>query len=104
VPPLPGISPLSSLLSTFSDTAYAVSRMDLVITIDTALAHLAGAMGIPALLLITDIPDWRWLMGREDSPWYPSLRLYRQRDSKDWVSVIQRVLKDLEGGGIPCSR
>ena len=100
VPPLQGVCSLAPLLSNFSDTAYAVSRMDLVITIDTALAHLAGALGIPTLLLITDIPDWRWLMGREDSPWYPSLRLYRQCDSKDWAAVIQRVLKDLEGDRI----
>ena len=100
VPPLHDVGDLGSSLSNFSDTAYAVSRMDLVITIDTALAHLAGALGIPTLLLLTDIPDWRWLMGREDSPWYPSMRLYRQRDAKDWASVIQRVLKDLEGGRI----
>jgi len=93
--PFPGMISLEPLLSTFSDTAYALSAMDLVITVDTALAHLAGAMGIPTLLLVSSLPDWRWLMGRDDSPWYPSLRIYRQPSPGDWDSVIQRVISDL---------
>ena len=98
-PALPGLVTLGPLLKGFSNTACALRHMDLVITVDTVLAHLAGALGIPTLLLITDIPDWRWLMGRDDSPWYPTIKLYRQRASKDWASVIQRVLQD--GAGLP---
>ncbi len=95
VPPLPGLDALAPLLSNFSDSAYALSGMDLVITVDTALAHLAGAMGIPTLLLVSYLPDWRWLMGREDSPWYPSLRIYRQTSAGEWDTVIRQVLTDL---------
>jgi len=93
--PFPGIFQLGSLLSNFSDTACALGSMDLVITVDTAVAHLAGAMGVPTLLLLTQLPDWRWLMDRDDSPWYPTLRLYRQPMAGDWDTVIQRVLSDL---------
>ncbi len=93
--PLPGIVPLAPALQSFSDTAYALSGMDLVITVDTALAHLAGAMGIPTLLLVHFQPDFRWMLYREDSPWYPTLRIYRQSIPGDWNSVIQEVLGDL---------
>lgn len=93
--PFPAIHNLGPLLSQFSDSAYALSAMDLVITVDTALAHLAGAMGIPVFLMVTHIPDWRWLMNRDDSPWYPTMRIYRQSKSKTWESVIQRVISDL---------
>lgn len=94
-PPLPGIVPMEPLLSSFSDTAYALSGMDLVITVDTAVAHLAGAMGIPTFLLISSLPDWRWMMGRKDSPWYPTMRIYRQPTPGDWDGVIQEVVADL---------
>ena len=94
-PPLPGLVALGPLLSTFSDTAYALSGMDLVITVDTALAHLAGALGIPTLLLVTFLPDWRWLLGREDSPWYPSLRLCRQPNPGDWDGLLRRLAAEL---------
>ena len=89
--------PLSSLLTDFSDTAYALSGMDLVITVDTALAHAAGALGIPTLLMVPFDPDWRWFLGRTDSPWYPTLRIYRQPRPGDWGSVIQEILSDLDG-------
>ena len=98
VPPIPGLASLAPLLSNFSDSAYALSGMDLVITVDTALAHLSGALGIPTLLLVSYLPDWRWLMGREDSPWYPSLRIYRQTSAGDWDTVIRQVLSDLTEG------
>ena len=94
-PPLPGWVSLAPLLGDFSDTAYALSGMDLVITVDTALAHLAGALAIPTLMLVSYLPDWRWLMGRDDSPWYPTLRLYRQPAFGDWGSVVQAIRKDL---------
>ncbi len=95
VPPLPNLIALGPFLSSFSDTAYALSGMDLLITVDTSTAHLAGAMGIPTLLLLSFQPDFRWLLDRDDSPWYPSLRLYRQPAYGDWGAVIQRVASEL---------
>ncbi len=96
--PLPNLVTLAPLLGDFSDTAYALSGMDLVITVDTAVAHLAGALGIPTLLLLAFQADFRWLLERDDSPWYPSLRLYRQPSYGDWESVIQQVVADLSSG------
>lgn len=95
IPPLPNLVSLTPLISDFSDTAYALSGMDLVITVDTALAHLSGAMGIPTLLLLAFQPDWRWMLDRDDSPWYPTMRLYRQPALGDWDSVIRRLVRDL---------
>ena len=72
-----------------------MSALDLVITVDTSTAHLAGAIGKPVWLLLAHTPDWRWLIGREDSPYYPSARLFRQPQSGDWQSVIDRVVHEL---------
>jgi hypothetical protein len=94
-PPLPGIVALGSLLKGFPNTAFALSGMDLVITVDTVLAHLAGALGIPTFLLLSFIPDWRWMLGRDDSPWYPTLHIYRQSAPGNWDSVIAQVVRDL---------
>jgi tetratricopeptide (TPR) repeat protein len=94
-PPLPGIVSLDPFIRNFSDTAYALTEMNLVITVDTALAHLAGAMGIPTLLLVAFFPDFRWMMGRNDTPWYPTVRLYRQPAPGNWSSVIRQVVDDL---------
>ena len=93
--PFPGATPLGDLFDTFGDTAYAVSQMDAVVTVDTAVAHLAGAMGVHVKLMVSCIPDWRWLLWRSDSPWYPTLKIYRQPSPGDWQSVIQQVLADL---------
>jgi ADP-heptose:LPS heptosyltransferase len=101
VSPFPGITSLEPFLSDFSDTVYALGFMDLVITVDSVLAHLAGAAGIPTLLLVSSLPDWRWLMGREDSPWYPTLRIYRQPSPGDWGGAVGRLLADLTGNGNP---
>lgn len=98
LPPLPGLVSLDPMLRNLSSTAYALSGMDLVVTVDTALAHLAGAMGIPTLLLLPFLPDWRWLLLREDSPWYPSMRLYRQSTPGDWPGVLRRVIEELTEG------
>jgi hypothetical protein len=94
-PPLPNLVSLAPLLETFSDTACALSGMDLLITVDTSVTHLAGAMGIPTFLLLTFQPDYRWMLDRDDSPWYPTLRLYRQPKYGDWEAVIRKVIADL---------
>lgn len=91
----PGMVSLGDLLSNFSDTAYVLSGLDLLITVDTAVAHIAGAMGVPVLLLVSFIPDWRWMLQREDSPWYPNLRIYRQPRPQEWGQVITRLVRDL---------
>jgi predicted O-linked N-acetylglucosamine transferase (SPINDLY family)/ADP-heptose:LPS heptosyltransferase len=78
-------------LKSFADTAAALAHLDLVIAVDTSIVHLAGALGRPCWVMIPFSPDWRWLIGREDSPWYPSLRLFRQRKLSDWDEVIARV-------------
>jgi ADP-heptose:LPS heptosyltransferase len=71
--------------------AAQVAAMDLVITIDNSTAHLAGALGIPTWVLLPFSRDWRWLQAREDSPWYPTIRLFRQPEPGDWQSVMQNV-------------
>jgi hypothetical protein len=75
----------------FSDTAALVANLDLVVTIDTSVAHLAGAMGKPVWTLLSFMPDWRWFDGRVDSPWYPTMRLFRQNRRGDWESVVKEV-------------
>jgi hypothetical protein len=75
----------------FSDTAALIAQLDLVISVDTSVAHLAGALGKPVWVLLTYAPDWRWLLDRDDSPWYPTARLFRQGDSRAWDGVIGRV-------------
>jgi tetratricopeptide (TPR) repeat protein len=82
----------------FSDTAALLDLMDLVVTIDTSVAHLAGAMGKPVWILLPHNPDWRWLLDRDDSPWYPSARLFRQQQIGNWAQVIDRVKSELCSG------
>ncbi|PLZ01873.1 glycosyltransferase [Burkholderia sp. WAC0059] len=82
-------------LGDFADTAGLISALDLVITVDTSVAHLAGALGQPVWLLLPCVPDWRWLLDREDSPWYPTMKLYRQGRPGDWPSLVQRVAQSL---------
>jgi Tfp pilus assembly protein PilF len=90
-----GALDLSAELGDFGDTAAAIESCDLVITIDSSAAHLAGALGKPAWVMLPWIPDWRWLLDREDTPWYPTLRLFRQPSRGDWTSTIARIAQEL---------
>jgi tetratricopeptide (TPR) repeat protein len=81
--------------SAFLDSAAVIAAVDLVITSDTAIAHLAGALGRPVWILLKYVPDWRWLLERRDSPWYPTARLYRQAQPGDWESVLRQVQVDV---------
>lgn len=81
----------------FSDTAALCDLVDLVISVDTSVAHLAGALGKPTWILLPYTPDWRWMLHRDDSPWYPSVRLYRQTQERTWPSVLERMRLDLSG-------
>ena len=87
-------------LQDFSDTAALIECMDLVITVDTSVAHLAGALGKPVWIMLSKLPDFRWLLGREDSPWYASARLYRQEEKGDWASVLSAVATSLPRANI----
>ncbi len=86
---------LSPYFGDFADTAAAIAKLDLVISVDTAVAHLAGALGKPVWILLAFSPDWRWLLEREDSPWYPTARLFRQHQRGDWEDVFARVAEAL---------
>lgn len=79
----------------FMDTAAVLKNLDLFITSDTAVAHLAGAMGVPVWLILSSTPDWRWLSDREDCPWYPSMRLFRQLEHRQWNPVFARMAEEL---------
>jgi hypothetical protein len=86
----------TSDLNDFADTAALVANLDLLVCVDTAVAHLGGALGKPVWTLLPFCPDWRWMLGREDSPWYPTMRLSRQPARGDWLSVLQRVTRGLQ--------
>lgn len=90
-----GVIDAAEHIADFSDTAALLAELDLIITVDTAVAHLAGAMGRPVWLLLPFLPDWRWGMSGEDTPWYPTMRLFRQQFARDWDEVIQRVAAEL---------
>ncbi|HEY1719838.1 MAG TPA: tetratricopeptide repeat protein [Magnetospirillaceae bacterium] len=87
---------LGEQIQDFDDTAAVLSQLDLVIACDTAIAHLAGALARPVWVLLPFAPDWRWQMARPDSPWYPTMTLYRQDRRGDWATVIARVAADLK--------
>ena len=85
------ITNLDKGLNDFADTAAVIANLDLVISVDTAVVHLAGAIGKPVWTLLPFAPDWRWLLNRDDSPWYPSMRLFRQTKPNDWDGVFEQV-------------
>ena len=85
----------SARLHDFADTAALISQLDLVITVDTSVAHLAGALGKPVWVLLPKVPEWRWMLDRPDSPWYPTMRLWRQTAAGDWTSLVRRVAAEL---------
>jgi hypothetical protein len=92
------------------DTASLITELDLVISVDTMVAHLAGALGKPVWLLLTHPADWRWMLARCDSPWYPTMRIFRQREEQDWTPVVTELASAIEdfvslaGNGKPSAR
>ena len=96
--PLPGVLPVIDLaagIADFADSAAILANLDLVLTVDTACAHLAGGMGVPVWTLLPKSCDWRWLSGRTDSPWYPSMRIFRQQSPGDWQEALRRIARSL---------
>jgi hypothetical protein len=93
-----GRAPLVNLgpeIEDFRDTAAIIDSLDLVVTADTAVAHLAGAMARPVWIMLPFAPDWRWLTERSDSPWYPTARLFRQSAPRDWSGVVATIAEEI---------
>ncbi len=89
------ISDLSPVTSPFENLAQAISQMDVVVTVCTSVAHLAGGMGKPVFVLLNTSPDWRWGRDGETTPWYPSMRLFRQTRFGDWSGPVAKVVREL---------
>ena len=100
IAPLAGRLPIIELSGRrgrdFAETAAIMTHLDLVITPDTAVAHLAGGLGVPVWVGLSSMGDWRWLVGREDSPWYPTMRLFHQTTLGDWDGVFRRMTNALK--------
>jgi ADP-heptose:LPS heptosyltransferase len=94
-PPDVRVQDLAPCLHDFGDTALLLDQLDLVLTVDTAVAHLAGALGKPVWVLLPAVPDWRWGLDEEQTPWYPTMRLFRQARAGAWAAVMQRVAQAL---------
>jgi hypothetical protein len=91
----PAINDIATEFEDFTDTAAAVQNLDLVISVDTSVLHLAGAMGKPTWALIPFAAEWRWMLQRNDSPWYPTMKLFRQNKWGDWPGVLDRIAENL---------
>ena len=92
-----GALDLSVALTDFGETAAVIANLDLVVAVDTAVAHLAGALGHPVWVMVSEPADWRWMLGRHDTPWYPSVRLFRQDVPGGWDKVVSEVANALKG-------
>jgi ADP-heptose:LPS heptosyltransferase len=92
----PNIIDVHEHLSTFGDTAAVIHQLDLIISVDTSVAHLAGALNKPVWILLSDNANWRWFINRSDSPWYPSATLFRQNVFNQWNNVITDLKKSLK--------
>jgi Glycosyltransferase family 9 (heptosyltransferase) len=88
-----------SICTTFAEIAALIDRVDLVISVDTAVAHLAGALGKPVWIALPFIPDWRWWHDRSDSPWYATARLFRQATRGDWTGVVAVLRAEIDARG-----
>jgi hypothetical protein len=89
------IKHLGDEINDFTDTAALCQLMDIVISVDTSVAHLSSAMGKPTWILLPFSPDWRWLLNREDSPWYQSVKLFRQSQMGDWTQILETLSQEL---------
>jgi ADP-heptose:LPS heptosyltransferase len=89
---------------TARDTAALIANLDHVITVDTAVAHLSGALGIPTSVLLWSVPDWRWMLHRPDNAWYPTMRLYRKKRRGRWPEVLDRIASSLRHDGTLASK
>ncbi len=94
-----GVTELGESLASYADTAAVLAGLDLLVTVDTSVAHLAGAMGVPAWVMLPHAPDWRWMRARADSPWYRSVRLFRQQHARAWGGVVAEVAAALRETG-----
>jgi ADP-heptose:LPS heptosyltransferase len=86
---------LGNEIKSFSDSAAIIQIMDLVITVDTSIAHLSSAIGKPTFILLPWSPEWRWLIDRKDSPWYPTAKIFRQPNLGNWEEVIKKIILQL---------
>jgi hypothetical protein len=92
---LPNFLDLSADLTDFAETGAVIKTLDILVAVDTAVVHLAGAIGAEAWVLVPEPADWRWLLDRADSPWYPTLKLFRQRRAAEWAPVLAEVAQAL---------
>lgn len=92
---LPGLLDAAPLLTDYGETAALIANLDLVVTVETSVAHLAGAMGRPVWIMLADRTCWRWMLKGEESRWYRSARLWRQRTAGDWLDVTRRVAAEM---------
>jgi ADP-heptose:LPS heptosyltransferase len=91
------LTELGDAIAPFTETAALMANLDVVVCCDSAPAHLAGALGLPTWVALPHSPDWRWLLDREDTPWYPTMRLFRQKARGDWAGVSEQISAQMRG-------